>query len=389
MSKLKILLLTVYNYPHPGGISSYITGLKDGLDKLKTKVEIFSANSLPKIINFLIRVLYFLIKLNKNIFYFFYLKTLKFCFEIFIFIKFLKEKWTIINAQDPIALNCTKLIRFFYNPKIFLTVHGFLTAETLVDLGTNNAIIRNLLSNEEQNAYSKALKIIITENSRKTHILKYIDQPKKIFMHKNFVNITKFKKIPSDYLLKKFNLPKNAYVILFHKRLVKSSGVNYFIEAAIDILEKSDKFYFIILGRGYLLKEIKRLIQNRPNILYHEPVPNSSIPYIINSANIVVSPSISLGTVREAKSMVVIEAMACGVPIIATYVGGNIELIESGETGLLIPEKDSKALSEAIINLSQNKNLINEISKKSRKFIVENFSHITASKFLLKFYLSS
>lgn len=388
MSKLKILLLTIYSYPHPGGISSYLNVLKDGLGKLKTNIEIFSANSLPKFINFLIRALYFLIKLNKSIFYFFYLKTLKFCFEIFIFIKFLKEKWNLINVQDPIALNCTKLIRFFYNPKIFLTVHGFLTAETLVDLGTNYVFIRNLLLNEERNAYNKAFKIIITEISRKAHILKYIDRPKKIIMHKNFVNITKFKKFPSNYLFKKFNLPKNAYIILFHKRLVKSSGVNYFIEAAIDILEKSNIFYFIILGKGYLLNKIKKLIQNQPNILYHDPVPNSSIPYIINSADIVVSPSISIGTVREAKSMVVIEAMACGVPIIATSVGGNVELIESGETGLLIPEKNSKALSEAIIKLNQDKELKNKISEESRKFITKNFSHIKAAKFLLNFYLS-
>ena len=150
MSRLKILLLTIYNHPHPGGISSHINTLKDGLEKLKLNVEVFSANSLSKFLNFFIRILYFFRKLNLTIFYFLYLNTLKVAFEISTFIKYLKNKWILINAQDPIALNSTRLIKFFYNPKIILTVHGLLTAETILDLGIKSAFIRTLLLKEEK-----------------------------------------------------------------------------------------------------------------------------------------------------------------------------------------------------------------------------------------------
>lgn len=389
MTKLKVLLFTIYNYPHPGGISSHINALKDGLEKLKIEVGIFSANSLPKFFIFFIRMLYYFRNLNQTIFYPFYIITLKFFFKIFILLNFLKNKWNLINSQDPIALNCTKLIRFFYNPKIILTVHGFLTAETLVDLNTKNPLIRNLLQKEEGNAYSIANRIITIEKGRKKHILKYINKPEKIFIHKNFVNVSRFKKFPSKYLIKKFNLPENAHVILFPKRLVKASGIQYFIEAAARILEISKNYYFVILGKGYLLNKIKKSIEKQRNILYHSPVPNSLMPYILNSADIVVIPSISLGTVREGSSMAIIEAMACSIPIVATNVGGNPKIIKQEETGLLISEKNSKVLADTIIQLIQNKDLWDKISINSRKYIVENFSHIKAAKFFLDIYMLS
>ncbi len=386
MSKLKILLLTIYNYPHPGGISSHISNLRDGLTELKTKVEIFSTSSLSKLFNSFIRIIYFLRKLNLAIFYFFYLNILKIYFQIRLFVNYLKNKWNVINAQDPIALNCTKLIRIFFKPTLILTVHGFLAAETLVDLDTKNSFISNLLIKEEKKSYFDADRIITIENSRKEHILKYINNPKKILIRNNFVNTSIFRKFRNNYFKSKFSLPKEAYIILFPKRIVKASGVKYFIEAAKELLKIEKHYYFIILGKGYLLKKIKKLTKNQKNILYHDPIPNSFMPYLINSSKITVIPSISLGSTKEGSSMAIIESMACGIPVIATRVGGNPALIKSGKTGLLIPEKNSNAISETIIRLYEDKELWNKISINSREFIIKNYSHIKAAKFFLKNY---
>ncbi|MHA1383764.1 MAG: glycosyltransferase family 4 protein [Candidatus Helarchaeota archaeon] len=385
---MRILLLTIYNYPHPGGVSSHISALKEGLENLKTKCDIFSANSLPLFFILFLRTLYVLRKINKAFFYALYLKIMKFIFEIAIFIKFLKKKWNLINAQDPTALNCTKLIQLFYRPKLILTLHGFLAAETLVDLDIKNVFLYNILLNEEKNAYNLANKIITIEISRKKHILKHLNKPHKIFLFKNFVNTSKFKNFKNSYFYSKFNLPMHANIVLFPKRLVKVSGINYFIEAAKEILKKSSEFYFIIIGKGYLLKEVLKSAKKNSNILFHDPVPNNLMPIIFNSSKIIVIPSISIGSVKEGSSMAILEAMACGTPVIATPVGGNRELIKHEQTGILVPEKKSKELAKAIIDLSRNKGLWNKISKNSREYITKNFSHVNAAKFFLKIYLS-
>ncbi|MHA1377723.1 MAG: glycosyltransferase family 4 protein [Candidatus Helarchaeota archaeon] len=389
MSKLKILLLTIYNYPHPGGIASHISTLKNGLEKLKIKSEIFSANSLPLFFYLLIRIIYFFRKLNRIIFYTYYLFFLKFIFEISLFIKYLKRKWNLINVQDPLALNCTKLIQFFYKPKIVLTLHGFLSAETIIDLGFKNDFIQNLLIKEEKQAFKKANKIITIEKSRKKHILKLIKEPKKIVLQKNFVNTSLFHKFKANYFNDKYSLSNKSKIILFPKRIVNESGINYFIEAALNILKKSDDFYFIILGKGYLLKKIKKMVKNNKNILFHKPISNYKMPYIYNSVDVVVIPSISIGSAKEGSSMSILEAMACGTPIITTPVGGNVELIESEKTGILIPEKNSNAISNAIMRLCQDRDLWIKISKNSREFALKNLSYIEAAKNFLRFYLLS
>jgi colanic acid/amylovoran biosynthesis glycosyltransferase len=66
--------------------------------------------------------------------------------------------------------------------------------------------------------------------------------------------------------------------------------------------------------------------------------------------------------------------MACGVPVLSTYVGGIAELVESEHTGLLVPAGDSAALSEALIRYLEDFELRQSVSRRARQKIVVGFN---------------
>jgi glycosyltransferase involved in cell wall biosynthesis len=80
--------------------------------------------------------------------------------------------------------------------------------------------------------------------------------------------------------------------------------------------------------------------------------PRSRMPEFWNSLDVAVVPSL-----EEAFGLVALEALACGVPVVATTAGGLKEIVEDGESGLLVPPGDSAALARALTSLLTNESL--------------------------------
>lgn len=97
-------------------------------------------------------------------------------------------------------------------------------------------------------------------------------------------------------------------------------------------------------------------------VTFHGAVPNSRLGDYYRAADVVVLPSLC----PEALGMSVLEAMACGVPTVATQVGGIPEVIEAGETGLLVERDHAPALAEAILYLLENEQVRQRIGGAAR-----------------------
>jgi glycosyltransferase involved in cell wall biosynthesis len=81
----------------------------------------------------------------------------------------------------------------------------------------------------------------------------------------------------------------------------------------------------------------------------------------------------ALPSVYEGLGCVYLEAMACAKPVIGCYEQGIDEVIQDGETGILVPPEDESRLSEAILSLLRNRHLCQKVGSRARELIVSRF----------------
>ena len=159
--------------------------------------------------------------------------------------------------------------------------------------------------------------------------------------------------------------------------LIERKGFDYLIRAFARVLTQHPGAHLRIVGTGprrdELLKLIDELkINGAAEIL--EGVTDAQLLDLYNSADVFVLSSItdSLGN-TEGLGIVMLEAMACRVPVVASAVGGIGDVIRSGENGLLVPEKDTVALSQAILNLADDQDLRHRLAENGYRTAVEDF----------------
>src|SRR5262249_35828658 len=93
------------------------------------------------------------------------------------------------------------------------------------------------------------------------------------------------------------------------------------------------------------------------------------VPQILRDVDIVVHPSLTKGL-----SNVILEAMAACIPVIATRVGGNPELVEDGRTGFLVPVEDSREIADAICRLLDEPNMAHAFGERARRRVADEFA---------------
>ncbi len=115
------------------------------------------------------------------------------------------------------------------------------------------------------------------------------------------------------------------------------------------------------------LRNLAEKLRLTDNIIFTGP--RNDIPEIMLSLDIFV-----LSSLKEHFGRVIIEAMACGKPVIATNAGGVPEIVKDDYTGILVPPRDSEALARAIIDLSKDKKKVELMGARGRKIAEELFS---------------
>lgn len=158
--------------------------------------------------------------------------------------------------------------------------------------------------------------------------------------------------------------------ITFIGRLDHLKGVYVLIEALRKLKDDGVDAHLNVIGDGPdrdKLQNLSRDVGLNDSISFCGAV-EEIIPYLQKAA-LFVLPSLS-----EGLSNVLLEAMACGLPIVATRVGGNIDLIRDGENGILVEPENSKQLSEAIKKVLQDKDLAQKLGIEARKTAEEKFS---------------
>ncbi|MCD6458500.1 MAG: glycosyltransferase family 4 protein [Thermoproteales archaeon] len=208
-------------------------------------------------------------------------------------------------------------------------------------------------------AYNAANVVIVTTKRDRDYIIKkYGIKPDKVIVIPNWVDTELFKPIK--------NVKKERGKVIFVGRLEKQKNVLSLIEAVKNL----DDVKLYIYGKGSLEKQIKEKIwkEKITNVYLRGIIKNELLPYELNTAEIFILPSL-----YEGHPKALLEAMACGLPVIGSNVEGIRDLIKEGETGLLC-STTPESIREKIIYLLNNPEIRKKLGENARKYVVEHFS---------------
>lgn len=154
---------------------------------------------------------------------------------------------------------------------------------------------------------------------------------------------------------------------IFVGRLSKEKG----IDVLIDSFKKKDvqDIRLLIVGEGPELQRLKRIASDMHNIDFLGPRDHESTLRLIKGSDVLILPSLV-----EGLSTVILEAMALKVPVIATAVGGNIELVDDGVTGFIVEPNNSTALSSAIVRLLELNDRGSTLAGRAFEMILKKYS---------------
>ncbi|MEI6040023.1 MAG: glycosyltransferase family 4 protein [Candidatus Berkelbacteria bacterium] len=159
---------------------------------------------------------------------------------------------------------------------------------------------------------------------------------------------------------------KNEQKILFMGRLDEAKGLPYVVEAWKSIEKDFPEVSIYFSGKGDLDYMINGSRMSRGFS------KNSDLPTLINSSLFTITASITMKRWEEQIGMTNLQALSCGVPVITTLSGGIPEYVNP-EVGILVPEKDSKAIAQAMRQLLTDEKMRQNMGQKGREYILKNF----------------
>jgi teichuronic acid biosynthesis glycosyltransferase TuaC len=169
-----------------------------------------------------------------------------------------------------------------------------------------------------------------------------------------------FHPVASQSLRTRLGLPDDVPVFLFIGRLHPWKG----LDEMISVAKKCPRFLFVFIGPG--------TVPSHPqNCLFTGIKKPDEVRNWLNAADCLLLPSYT-----EGFPTVIMEAFACGKPVIATRVGGCPELVEPGKTGMLIPARNAPALFESVLWMATHPGERSQMGEEARTIARDRFDHI-------------
>jgi len=273
-------------------------------------------------------------------------------------------KFEIIHSHFafPDGLSSVFLGKIFKKP-VIITVHGSDINLYTDKMGHLKPMVIYSLKN--------ATHIIAVSAALKNKITKLGIADNKISVVPNGYNPSLFRPMDKDAIRRKLKLPLNKKIVLFVGHLIFIKGVTYLIESMKFISELRDDTILIVVGDGHLKSQLNKTVEEYSlldKVMFVGSQPHEKIPLWINSCDLLTLPSIS-----EGFGAVLIEAAACGKPIVATNVGGIPEA-SSPIARKLIPPNDSVALAKAILEVLDSTFDPADIIKENKRFDLNNIA---------------
>jgi colanic acid/amylovoran biosynthesis glycosyltransferase len=207
----------------------------------------------------------------------------------------------------------------------------------------------------------------------------------KIIVHRMGVEIDKFRFQPRAQKEGNFIVR-----IISVGRMVEKKGFEYGIRAFARLYPSHPNLRYLVVGDGELMKYLKSLAKNLgvnkavSFIGWKEP---KEIINLMSGSDIYIAPCVTASNGdQEGIPMVIMEAMALGLPVISTYHTGIPELIENGISGYLVPERDVDLLSNRLEDLIQNNHIWDKLAIAGRTKVEKEYNSKIQNDLLVDLY---
>jgi glycosyltransferase involved in cell wall biosynthesis len=199
----------------------------------------------------------------------------------------------------------------------------------------------------------------------------------KVITVHNGVNTDRFRHAPvTDDIRSKYGIGPHSVIVASNSQLIPEKGISYLIDAAALALKQGKDVSFIHVGDGRCATEYREKVRQlgiERRFVFTGLLNLPEIGAILRQSDVFTLPC----TWGEAFSLVILEAIAAGKPVIVTRAGGNVEAVVDGRNGLVVPPRDAPALAAAIIALHDNPErrlaMGQEGAKRSSYFSVERW----------------
>jgi len=283
----------------------------------------------------------------------------------------LKERYDIVHAHFVYPAGAWALAAKILNIPIVITSHGW-------DIQLKKDVGYGARQNKVAAFFIRIiLRLIdthvVVSKSMITSAMESGSQPSKIRVIYNGINLENFSlEEGCEKILSRYRISNDEIVVLYLGRLVSIKRPRDLIIAFSEVANKIKKSRLIIAGKGNEEENLKKLVSKlklEDKVIFTGFVSGKEKWCLLKRCDMLVLPSII-----EASPTAVIEAMACGKPVIATNIKALAEMINNGVTGILVPACSPKHLAEAIIHLALNPEKRERMGTMARKVVEEKFN---------------
>ncbi len=254
------------------------------------------------------------------------------------------------------------------NIPLVVTVHGYdITLNRQAVWRTGKLLYYQLIFHEEALKQKAQVFIAVSNFIREKLIARGYPQ-EKIIQHYIGVDTTKF--CPSS------QLAKERYILCVGRHTEKK-GIDTLLRAFARIATKHPDVYLFQVGQGSLTPQLQALtkqlgIENRVRFLGSQS--HETVLQLMQTAEIFALPSqVAKSGECEGLPIVILEASACGIPVVSTYHSGIPEAVINSETGFLVAEKDDLALAEKLDILLGDLTLGKQMGQQGRELMQKKF----------------
>jgi glycosyltransferase involved in cell wall biosynthesis len=305
-----------------------------------------------------------------------------------VFSKLKKEKIDIIHAHQPFGVGTAARllarkmrIPFVYN---FHTLFSrYVHNVPFVPPGLAKFFVTNYVTSFCQKA---DMVIVPSEMVRRLLVLRKVKTPIRVIPTGLVLGKIKEQKAlgyQKTEIRKKYNIPPNAKILLYSGRLSQEKNVPFLLKAFPLIRAKEPNAYLILVGGGPKEKDLRAL----GNSLDKQIVFAGQIDYAAVINHCLAADIFVYASVTETQGLVLTEAKACGLPVVAIFGGGISDVVESGVDGYLLPQNQN-IFVEHVLRLLRDSELRKKMSLKAEEDAHLRFSSTTVAKQIENVYNS-